>query len=167
MANPDEGDTPMDFWVGQLQREYGRALHTLAKVIDACPEPAWTRPFGPTVFWHEVYHNLFWLANFVGPANHRFRRTPFGADIDPRLFVDAPSAVARATIRGFLEQATRHVEQTFAALSDAQLTGPDGYDESDFDSVAQRLLYELRHLQHHNGKLITCLRIEGIDDWFW
>ena len=157
----------MDFWVEQLRRQTEAAVQTLAKVIEACPESAWTRRFGPTPFWHEAYHNLFWLVNFVGPPDHRFRRAPFGADIDPRLFVDAPPPVSRETMRAWLHEAARHVERTFAGLTDGQLTGPDGYDESDFDSVAARLLYALRHLQHHNGKLVTCLRLEGIDDWFW
>lgn len=157
----------MDFWTRELRRQYYSALGTLAQVIDACPDGVWARAFGPTVFWHEVYHNLFWAANFVGPSDHRFNPAPFGADIDPRLFVDPPETVDRTTIRGYLEQATRLVEQAFDALNDTELARPDEYDESDFDSTAQRLLYELRHLQHHNGKLIACLRIEGINDWFW
>jgi hypothetical protein len=163
-ASPPNADT----WTEELRLQYADSLATMGKVLDCCPAEVWTKRFGPVAFWHEAYHNLFWVNNFVGGADAKFSSQPFGVDIDPRLFVETPAAVlSQADAKCFFDDAVGHVERTFAGMTDEELAGPDAYDETDFRNVRHRLLYELRHLQHHSGKLIGYLRAEGVDEWFW
>jgi hypothetical protein len=60
--------------------------------------------------------------------------------------------------------ALEELRQTFLKMSDAELVN---YDETDFRSVYQRLMYGLRHGQHHVGKLTAYLNLEGVQLNHW
>ena len=51
--------------------------------------------------------------------------------------------------------------------SDDVLGTSDTYDESDFRSVYHRLMYGLRHVQHHVGKLTAYLNLQSIQLHHW
>jgi hypothetical protein len=53
------------------------------------------------------------------------------------------------------------------ALTLDQLNAADDYDETDFRTVTHRLMYGLRHVQHHVGKLTAYLNLEGIPLNHW
>jgi len=157
----------MGIWVDELRHQYVDSLKTFDKVLAQCPAELWTQRKGSAAVWHEAYHNLFWLKNFVGRADHKFNPHPFGIDMDPRLFAQPSGMVSQDDAKEYLADAVQYVEQVFAELTDEELSGPDAFGESDFRNVYQRLLYELRHLQHHSAKLIAYLRLEGNEEWFW
>ena len=64
-------------------------------------------------------------------------------------------------------QTRAYVDEVFDVLTIDELNGPDDYDESTFRTVYHRLMYGLRHGQHHIGKLTAYLNLEGVqlDHW--
>ncbi len=74
------------------------------------------------------------------------------------------------SLQGVLE-ATKQthlvVDEAFGSMTLDELRGPDGYDETEFDSVIHRLLYGLRHGQYHIGRLAAYLDQEGISFDAW
>ena len=97
----------------------------------------------------------------------RFHPHPFGADIDPRLFTPPNNTCARAEALAYAAQTGAYVDEVFDAMTLDVLSGPDNYDESAFRSVYHRLMYGLRHGQHHIGKLTAYLNLEGIELEHW
>ena len=69
---------------------------------------------------------------------------------------------ARAEALEYAAQTGSYIDEVFGALTLDELSGTDNYDETDFRSVYQRLMYGLRHVQHHVGKLTAYLNMERI-----
>lgn len=92
---------------------------------------------------------------------------PFGEDIDPRLFTPPNNICDRNQALRYAAQTRTYVDQVFEALTLDELNGADHYDETGFRSVYHRLMYGLRHGQHHVGKLSAYLNMEGVqlDHW--
>jgi len=139
----------------------------LVSVIEGCPEELWAREYAGVSFWREAYHALFWMHNFLGLKDKAFQFHPFGVDIDPRLFTPPNNTCEQADALGYAAQTRAYIDEVFDALTLDELGRTDHYDETDFRSVYHRLMYGLRHVQHHVGKLTAYLNLEGIQLHHW
>lgn len=157
----------MDLPIDELRQQYLDTLAMLESVLEGCPDKLWTREYAGVAFWREAYHTLFWTYNFIGGPGKTFHPHPFGKDIDPRLFTPPNNTCERALALEYAAQTRAYIDQVFGALTRDELSQADQYDESDFRSVYHRLMYGLRHAQHHVGKLTAYLNLEGIrlDHW--
>jgi hypothetical protein len=153
--------------VTELKRQYHNTLAMLTGVIEGCPEELWTKEYAGVPFWRESYHALFWMHNFVGPKDKAFHFHPFGVDIDPRMFTPPNNTCEQEEAIEYAAQTGAYIDEVFDAMTLDQLGGTDHYDETEFRSVYHRLMYGLRHVQHHVGKLTAYLNIEGVqlDHW--
>jgi hypothetical protein len=118
-------------------------------------------------FWREAYHAIFWVHNFLGHKDKAFSFQPFGKDIDPRLFTPPNNTCERAEALQYVAQAKTYIDEVFDALTLDALNETDHYDETDFRTVYHRLIYGLRHVQHHVGKLTAYLNLQGIQLNHW
>lgn len=151
--------------ITELQKQYHATLDMFELAVTNCPEPFWNRVFGDNApFWKEAYHCIFWFDNFLGGPAKRFERTPFGLDIDPRLFKPCSTTCSREEMLGCIRKVRTGIDEVFSKLTMEDLDRQDGFgDEGGFRSVAHRLLYGLRHGQHHTGKLTGYLFVNGVD----
>ena len=157
----------MEPLVAELKRQHTSTLAMLTSVIEGCPEGVWGKDFAGVPFWREAYHALFWMHNFVGLKDKTFRFHPFGVDIDPRLFTPPNNICGPKEALEYAAQTGAYIDKVFAAMTLDELGGPDHYDETDFRSVYHRLMYGLRHVQHHVGKLTAYLNLKGIQLHHW
>ena len=157
----------METFIADLKRNYLDALESLEAVVDACPDELWDKPEGNGPFWREAYHGLFWMHNFLGGKAKTLVLHPFGKDIDPRLFAPLNAACGKAEFRQFAEQMRRDADAVVAELTLDELAEADGYEDGEFRTVGFRLLYGLRHVQQHVGKLAAILQANGIDCDGW
>ena len=153
--------------IAELKYQYHSTLAMVTSLLESCPDEIWDKDFAGVAFWREAYHTLFWVHNFLGRQDKRFQFHPFGKDIDPRLFTPPNNRCEREQALRYAAQTATYIDEVFAALTLAELNGPDGYDESNFRSVYHRLMYGLRHGQHHVGKLTAYLNLEGIQLNHW
>ena len=151
--------------ITELQKQYHATLDMFELAVNNCPDALWGRVFGDnSPFWKEAYHCVFWLHNFLGGPTKRFELKPFGVDIDPRLFKPCSTACSKDEMQKFIASTRTHIDGVFETLTLQDLDLPDGFrDDGGFRSVAHRLLYGLRHGQHHAGKLTAYLFATGID----
>lgn len=157
----------MESLVAELREQYHSTLIMLQSVLAGCPDKIWNMEFGRVTFWREAYHTLFWVHSFLGAQDKTFHPHPFGKDIDPRLFTPPNNTCERAEALQYAAQTRAYVDEVFDGLTLEELGQTDRYDESDFRSVYHRLMYGLRHGQHHVGKLTAYLNLEGVqlDHW--
>ena len=157
----------MDPLIAELKHQYHSTLAMYESLLEGCPDEIWNTEFAGVPFWREAYHALFWVHNFVGSKDKRFHFHPFGVDIDPRLFTPPNNTCERGQALQYTAQTMAYVDEVFDALTIDELNGPDDYDESNFRTVYHRLMYGLRHGQHHLGKLTVYLNLEGIQLSHW
>jgi hypothetical protein len=153
--------------VAELKHQHHGTLAMLTSTIESCPEDIWTKEYAGVPFWREAYHALFWMHNFLGGPETRFQFQPFGVDVDPRLFTPPNNTCGQAEGLEYAAQAVAYIDEVFEALTLDALNAEDHYDESDFRSVYHRLMYGLRHVQHHVGKLTAYLNLEGLQLHHW
>ena len=151
----------------ELKHQYHSTLAMLQSVIEACSESVWSGEFAGVPLWREAYHALFWMHNFMGPSDKTFRFRPFGKDIDPRLFTPPNNVCERAEALKYAALTGAYMDEVFDALTLDALAAADGYDETSFRSVYHRLMYGLRHVQHHVGKLTAYLNLGGVQLSHW
>jgi hypothetical protein len=154
----------MDKMISELHDQYKASVETFALAIQNCPDAFWERIFGDnSPFWKEAYHTVYYLRNLVCSPVEAPSRTPFGFEMDPRLITKAQGAISKDDMLSFVAQTRTHIDRMFSELTAHELSAADNYAPGRFRSVFHRLLYGLRHCQHHAGKLTGYLFCNGID----
>jgi hypothetical protein len=153
--------------VAELKHQYHSTLAMLQSTIEACPKELWSREYAGVPLWREAYHALFWMHSFLGLRDKRFAHQPFGVDIDPWVIRPAKDSCSRAEAVRYAAQTGAYIDEVFEAMTLDELDAADAYDETGFRSVYHRLMYGLRHVQHHVGKLTAYLNLEGVQLSHW
>ena len=146
-----------------LHSQYIATTEMLAVAIEHCPDDFWNRVFGDEApFWKEAYHMLHYFVKYAHRTGDAVL-TPFGQMLDPTLVNKPQVSLSREDILSYVAQARDHIEKLFSELTPEQLTAEDTCAPLRFRSVFHRLVYGLRHGQHHAGKLTGYLFCNGID----
>ena len=157
----------METLVAEMKRGYLATLAMFDNVLKTCTVEVWEKDFPGAPFWREAYHTIFWMHNYLGRKEKEFKFHPFGPDIDPRLWVPPNNTCTREEVRSFSARTREYIDEVFDRMTLEELAGPDDYNESRFRCVFHRLMYGLRHVQHHIGKLAGYLDAEGLDVDHW
>ena len=167
-----------------LRSQYSAVFRMLRTALEACPDGLWDRPDGlEAPFWAQALHAIastrFYLIDTIdGPA-----MDALCADLSSDLEVEAgrgkPADVPR--LRKVIEALTepdadrrvlsksalhRHLESAEEAareiLADHALFARPNIMPWSGATLAERLVYNLRHAQHHIGRLHSILGRNGI-----
>jgi len=157
----------MEILVAEMKHGYTSTLAMYESVLKNCTDEIWWKEFPGAPFWREAYHAIFWMHTHLGRKEKEFLFHPFGPDIDPRLFTPPNNTCTLAEARSFAARTRVHMDEVFDTMTLDELAGRDDYNEQRFRCVFHRLMYGLRHVQHHVGKLAACLDAEGVtvDHW--
>jgi hypothetical protein len=141
-----------------LWSQFGAAIDMLENALNACPEELWSDRSQRPEFWYVVYHTLFWLDLYSSDSREGFAPpTPFNLDeLDPAGIL--PERVyAKDELRRYLDHGRRKCRAAIAALTDDKARRGFAIGSIDL-SVAELMLYNLRHVQHHTAQLNLILR---------
>ncbi|MCL5271304.1 MAG: DinB family protein [bacterium] len=152
----------MHIIVAELEKQYLAALRMWEQAVEICPEELWLMPPTTAPYWRQAYHCIFWLHNFLGGKDKAFDFRPFGVDVDPRLFNVAPKAIGQSDALEYGRQTRRWIGEVFEALPFEELTAASAFENGQFSTVIQRLLYGLGHARHHIGGLAAALRFHRL-----
>jgi hypothetical protein len=157
----------MDTMIAEIRDQHFSTLAMWEGVVDACSDIPWSLPDGCSPFWREAYHSVFWQRNCFSGAGCRLELRPFGQDIDPRLFTPIGVTVGKDEMRSFGRQTREHIETVSQRLSVAELAVVDEFEPGESTTALHRILYGLRHTQHHVGKLTQSLASAGVvvENW--
>ena len=155
-------------WRTIVWQQFGAAIDMLENALRACPEGLWSDRSRRPEFWYGVYHTLFWLDLYLSDSVERFAPpAPFTLDeLDPAgLFPERP--YTKDELLAYLEHGRQKCRATIAALTDekaGQLFHGFGWVDV---SMAELLLYNMRHVQHHAAQLNLILRqtIDSAPRW--
>jgi hypothetical protein len=156
-----------EFWKGVLRQQFGAAMDMMENAIRVCPEDVWCdRTKKPqwvandiVGFWYLAYHTLFFLDFYLSDSMEDFGPpAPFNRDeFDPAgLLPERPYSTE--VLLGYLSHCRRKCFQLIDSLTDEKARQPSGLRPELKLSVAELLLYNMRHVQHHAAQLNLVLR---------
>jgi hypothetical protein len=149
----------MDAWKTSVWEQFGAAIGTLENAIAACPDALWddgSKP--PELFWYSAYHCLFFLDYYLSDSSEGFAPpAPFTlSEADPSG-VMPERTYRKDELRTYLEHGRAKCRARIESL-----TADDWGKRSEFErpetTVAELLLYVMRHVQHHAAQLNLLLR---------
>ena len=145
-------------WKGMIWRQFGAAIDMLENAVVACPDDLWSDRSRRPEYWYLVYHTLFFLDLYLSDSVEGFTPpAPFNLDeMDPAgLTPERP--YTKDELRSYLEHGRAKCQETIEALTDEKARQRCGFEKPDV-KVAELLLYNMRHVQHHAAQLNLILR---------
>ena len=154
-------------WKESVWQQFGAAIDMLENALLACPEELWSDGSRRPEFWYLVYHTLFFLDLYLSGSLEGFAPpAPFTMDeLDPAgLLPERP--YTKAELQTYLVHGRGKCRATIEALTDECGRQRCGFEWVD-GSVAELLLYNMRHVQHHAAQLNLILRqrIDSAPAW--
>jgi len=146
------------FWKTTIWQQFGAAIDMLENAMLACPDELWSDRSERPEYWYVVFHTLFFLDFFLSDSSEGFAPpAPFTLDeLDPAgLLPDRP--YTKDELQTYLEHGRRKCRGAIATLTDEKARQHCGFERPDV-SVAELLLYSMRHVQHHAAQLNVILR---------
>ncbi len=148
---------PLD-WREIVWHQFGAAIDTLDNAIVACPDDLWGDRGRQPEYWYTVFHTLFFLDHYLSDSEVGFAPPPpFTLDeLDPRGLL--PERVyTKDELRTYLRHGRRKCRERIATLTDERARARCGFERREMN-VAELLLYNMRHVQHHAAQLNLILR---------
>ena len=162
-------------WRTILWQQFGAAIDMLDNALRACPDSLWrdrlwNNPSDQpesSQFWYIAYHTLFWLDFYLSGSVEGFAPpAPFTLEeMDPAgLLPERP--YTKEELQTYLEHGRKKCRATIEALTDEKARQRCGFEWVDV-SIAELLLYNMRHVQHHAAQLNLILRqtIDSAPRW--
>jgi hypothetical protein len=139
-----------------LKRQLDCSLEMLAKAIELCPDDAWADDSGHAPVWEQVYHALFWfnawLRDWQKPIEYPEFHIAEALDIKRR----AGKTIDRSQILAYLAKVSADYEAFMTGVDDAGLLDTATAFGRQW-TTADRILGQVRHIQHHVGYLNAIL----------
>ncbi len=148
-------------WKNLIWRQSGASIEMLENAIIACPEDLWGDRTKRPEFWYVAFHTLFFLDCYLSESERAFvPPAPFTLDeLDERGLL--PDRVySKQELLNYLAHGREKCRSTIVNMTEGRAGERCGFDWLDL-SVAEMLLYNMRHVQHHAAQLNLILSREG------
>ncbi len=147
-------------WKETLWRQFGAAIETLENALRACPGELWQARLWPeseiqpefAEFWYIVYHTIFWLDYYCSDSADGFAvPAPFSAtELEDGVLPDR--VYPKGELQTYLDYARSKCRAKIESLVDEN--EPQRVRENwRVKTVAELLLYTMRHVQEHAAQL--------------
>jgi hypothetical protein len=154
------------FWKQIIWQQFGAAIDMLENATQACPAELWSdhsklpqwESNDVVGFWYLVYHTLFFLDFYLSGTSQGFAPPPpFNLDeLDPAgLLPERP--ISKTELQTYLAHCRWKCRTVIGNLTEHGARERCGFEWLDL-SIAELLLYNMRHTQHHAAQLNLILR---------
>jgi hypothetical protein len=145
-------------WKTIIWQQFGAAIDMLENAMRACPDELWSDRQRQPEFWYVAFHTLFFLDFYLSESEAGFiPREPFTlSELDPEGVLPERS-YTKDELQTYLEHGRRKCRLKIETLIDEQVGQRCAFESPDV-TVAELLLYNMRHVQHHAAQLNLILR---------
>jgi hypothetical protein len=136
-----------------IWQQFGAAIDMLSNAVTACPDDIWGNRIENSEFWYITFHSLFFLDLYLSESDKGFvPPSPFTLDeLDKRGLL--PERVyTKDELLKYLEYGREKCQSAITSMTEERANQRCGFDWFDI-SVAEVLLYNMRHVQHHAAQL--------------
>lgn len=142
--------------------EYTCMLDMIAEAIENCPEDAWAKREAAPAFWQQAYHALWACDMYAAPDPKAFQIPEFAEENSHKLNDPEARPIARMHLRTYVQDVRSRVG-AFIAWAD-----PGAEDHSWLGhTIGYRMIYNLRHTQHHVGVMNDLIARHGGQPAAW
>ncbi len=154
-------------WKTIIWQQFGAAIEMLENAMRACPDELWYDRSRQPEFWYLVFHTLFYLDFYLSEAEAGFMPpAPYTLDeLDPAgIMPERP--YTKNEMQTYLEYGRQKCRMRIKVLTDEQVGQRCAFDAPEV-TVAELLLYNMRHVQHHTAQLNLILRqtLDTVPRW--
>jgi len=142
-------------FIAACQENYGAMFQMLRQTLNLCPEALWDDRTNGEPFWQRAYHALFYTDFYLSESPESFKPTFFvqgAADLEQYQ----GSVPTRPHLLDYLGSLSRNCEKALAGITPTALAGANTFPWTGA-TLAHRLVYNIRHTQHHIGDLNAIL----------
>lgn len=144
-------------------QNYLALLKMVEKAIELCPDGLWSKETDQPQFWQEVYHTLFYL-DFYLSKNPKSHQSKF--EFKENLGEKPSRILTKNEITDYLKEVETKTKEIFKNLTTSEIEGKNSFWWTG-PTLGHRLIYNLRHSQHHMGKINEILKKNGIEAAKW
>ena len=138
------------------RNDYGAVFQMVREAIELCPAELWDERTDEPPFWQQAYHTIMYVDFYLGESPQSFCRPSFAGDEDGNLEFIPTRAPSPQQMKDYLEDVSQRCEITLNKLPPDQLEGENTFPWTG-PTPAHRLIYNIRHAQHHVGWLNSTL----------
>ena len=150
-----------------IWRQFGAAIDMLENAIIACPDNIWGNKPGYYEIWYITFHALFWLDLYLSDSPDGFMPPePFSlTELDPEGLL--PERVySKEELLIYLNHGRNKCRSKINEMTEEKAGQRFIFGTLNL-SIAELLLYNMRHVQHHAAQLNLILRqkIDSAPRW--
>jgi uncharacterized damage-inducible protein DinB len=141
-----------------IWQQFGASIDMLENAMEACPESLWGDRSKLPEFWYTAFHTLFYLDLYLSESEVGFSPpAPFTLDEMDERGILPERVYTKEELHKYLLHGREKCRTTIAAMTAEKANQRCGFSWLDL-SVAEMLLYNMRHVQHHAAQLNMMLR---------
>ena len=145
-------------WKEIIWQQFGAAIDMLENALVACPDELWGDRSQRPEFWYVAYHTLFWLDLYLSDSVEEFAPpAPFTLDEMDSAGLLPERPFTKDELQTYLQHGRKKCRAAIETMTDEKARARCGFEWVDV-SVAELLLYNMRHVQHHAAQLNLILR---------
>ena len=142
---------------------YLALMKMLERTINLCPDDLWIDSSLQPQFWQEVFHILYYLDFYFGT---NWKKQPERFDVKENLGETPTIALSKEELLNYLEEMREKCTDVLSNLTNEQIQGKNSYFWTG-PTLSHKLVYNIRHSQHHIGKINSILKAKGIEAAKW
>jgi hypothetical protein len=145
------------------KQNYLALIQMIEQAINLCPESLWSNQSYQPQFWQEIYHTIYYLDFYLG-TNPKKHKEQF--EIKENLSEIPETILTKTELVDYLKDVKKKTEDIFNKLKNAEIEGKNSFWWTG-ETLGHKLVYNLRHSQHHMGKINFILRTNDIEPSKW
>ncbi len=143
--------------VAVIRRHLEPTLEMLTASIDTCPDECWDVGDANMPIWQHAYHALYYLDFWLQKPGEDFSAPTFHNEDAKTMKMGAHPSMTRSEIQDYRDQVYAKCREFMDRLTSKSLTQSDS-EFAEHLTFADRLLGQIRHVQHHVGCMSAVLR---------
>ena len=140
-----------------LRRNLAPTLQMLSNAIRTCPDEMWNAADEGAPLWQQAYHTLFWLNAWARDWGQKLEYPSFHSDKARDLIVGASPVITKAQMEAYMDKVFSDCEALMDTVTPERLTQEIEAFGKQY-TIADRVLGQIRHVQHHVGTMHGVLK---------
>jgi uncharacterized damage-inducible protein DinB len=150
-----------------IRRQFELTWDMLDEVYDRCPEKLWRKEkIKPYSIARLMYHTVWWTQRYCRQKKKAVELDPFnfgyeGDGVSIERFPDI------AGMRAYSDRVRKRIVKWLDSMEDRELEEWDRGFRHTGRTMGERLIYSLKHINHHLGQMNLLLRQNRIEAGEW
>lgn len=145
---------------------YRAIFKMIRNAMDKCPESLWYERTDEPSFWHQVYHTVFYIDFYLSESPQNFQKPETIISVTPDLGKMPENTLSQQQIADYMDTVSKKCKEVLDGLTPTELEGENKFGWTGA-TLAHRLIYNIRHAQHHVGRMNSILerKVGGSVGW--